>query len=71
MINRSAQALLEKGIAACRNPFQILDDLLDHIKQYGRKVDAANFLDASDNDTGADRKLDQPKVYTFDNQHIH
>ena len=74
MINRSAQALLTKSIAACRNPFNILDDLLEHIRAYGRKVDAANCLDASDItelDTGADRTLDQPKVYTFDNHYIH
>ena len=84
ILNRELRKLIDAAIAARENPFLTMRRVLEHIKEYGRQVAADDALEAAANkpklkapktkpelDTGADRTLDQPKVYTFDNHHIH
>ena len=83
ILNRELRKLIDKAIAAHENPVLTMRRVLDHIKEYGRQAAADDALEAAANkpklaaargkrkNSGADRKLDQPKVYTFDNQHIH
>lgn len=83
ILNRELRKLIDKAIAARENPFLTMRRVLEHIKEYGRQAAADDALEAAANkpklaaakgkrkNSGADRTLDQPKVYTFDNHYIH